>query len=646
MIHWTLLSEYFALILIVVIMLFFRDRRQVLSPRRRLFWLCLWTSVASITLNIITVHTIENIGFYTVGLNMVLNSAYFMLSVLMCTFVAYYLFQRVLEYVYDKHCLRRAVLALRLITGAFALIVLWNLKSGVIFSFDENGRYCRGPLNSIGFLAPILEVVVVLICYLRNRKSVSRATTHVIRLMPPVVLLLVAYQLVFPEQLLNGTISALTNLIIFISFQSSRIERDALTGLSNHSSFMAELTLRTDSRQHYQLILVTLNQFARVNQIYGHSCGDALLVQVADTMREMNENGSVFRYNSVEFVILLPGAAAEEQEQRLARVLARMRSAWSLGDTSAVVPAYVAEIDYNGQEWTAEQIVGYLDYCIQLAKTEDCELVRFDGATAQRHQRREYIIATMQEAVRTGSFQVWYQPIYHQDTGGFDSAEALIRLADDQGRPISPAEFIPVAEEIGLIDALSWIVLEGVCRLLGSGKVPQLKAVSINLSMPQFQCEDLSGRIGAVLKKYGVAPERLKLEVTERVLASNLDSVQRTMEEMNCRHLGFFLDDFGTGYSNFSSVLKLPFEAVKLDRSLMTGLTRDPRARLMADTMIPLFHKLGQQVIAEGIEDSQQADLALACGADAIQGFYYARPMPESQLAGWYRQQEALKVTK
>lgn len=636
MTRWSLLSEYFALILIVVIMLFFYDSHQVHSARRRLYWSCLILSAASILLNIASVHAIENIGRVSVELNMALNSAYFLVSVLMSTAITYYLFQRLLEFVYDKRCLQRARLALWLVMGAYTALLIWNLRSGVIFYFDQAGNYCRGPLNAAGFLAPVLEVALVLLCYFRNRKSVGRAVVRIMWTVPPVVVLLVLYQVAYPEQLLNGTISALANLIIFISFQSSRIERDGLTGVNNRRSFMEELTLRMASRQKYQVILVALKQFARVNQVYGHSSGDAILFQIAGALRKLSTGGRLFRYNSVEFLLLMPGSDEKDGEERLEQVMSCMRREWPLGEDHVSVPFCAAELTYSGQDCTPEQIVSYLEYCVRLAKEDGHELVRFDGETALRHRRREYLIQTMQAAVRDGRFQVWYQPVYHRDTGGFDSAEALIRLSDEQGQPISPAEFIPVAEENGLIDALSWIVLEGVCRLLGSGTVPELKTVSINLSMQQLARKDLAKRIEDMLQKYNVAPDRLKLEITERVLADNGELVRQTMEEMGRCRLEFLLDDFGTGYSNFSSVLGLPFEAVKLDRSLMLGLTDDPRSRLMADTIIPFFHKLGQQVVAEGIESREQAELALRCGADRIQGFYYARPMPESELAAWY----------
>ena len=636
MIRWPLLSEYFALILIIIIMLFFYDKRQVHSFRRRLYWCCLWLSVASILLNITSVYTIENFHRFPLWVNMLLNSAYFIVSVLMCSVIAFYLFQRMLEYVYDKRCLRRAAVGLTAVTLAYLLLTLWNLDSGVLFYFDQAGNYCRGPLNKVGFAVPAVELVMLITCYVRNRRSVGRAMVRIMCTVPTVVVLLVAYQLAYPEQLLNGAISALADLIIFISFQSSRIERDGLTGVYNRKSFLEELTLRTAGRQEYQVILVALKQFSRVNQVYGHGGGDAVLFQIASFLRSAAGGGRVFRFSSVEFALLLPG----REETQLEKVCRRFREDWMLGEDRVSVPACVAELTYRGQDWTPEQLIGYLEYSIRLAKEENRELVHFDGETARRHQRREYLIRTLQQAIRDGGFQVWYQPVYHRDTGSFHSAEALLRLSDDQGRSIPPGEFIPLAEETGMIDALSWIVLDGVCRFLGSGTVPELKSVSINLSMQQFLRKDLGQRIEEALERYGVAPERLKLEITERVLLDNTAYVRESMAELRRRKLNFYLDDFGTGYSNFSSVLDLPFEAIKLDRSLMVGLPDNPKARMMADTIIPFFHKLGETVVAEGIESRQQAELALRCGADRLQGFYYARPMPEAELVTWFRDQK------
>ena len=222
--------------------------------------------------------------------------------------------------------------------------------------------------------------------------------------------------------------------------------------------------------------------------------------------------------------------------------------------------------------------------------------------------------------------------MYRCGTGAFSSAEALLRLEDFQGRAVPPSVFIPLAEETGLIDELSWIVLEEVCRLLGGGQAAGLETVSINLSMQQFMDPDLTGRVTGCLARHGVSPERLKIEITERVLLQDLERMRKVMGELSAKGVRFYLDDFGTGYSNLSSVLDLPFECIKLDQSLLVAFPEDRRADMLVHTLLELFHKMGQRVVVEGVETAAQAEGLRRYDADWLQGYYYARPLPEERL--------------
>ena len=639
MIEWSLVSEYLALILIAIVALSFYDPDQPTTPRRRLFWACLGVSALAVVLNIASVYTLKFLpGAF--ALNFALCTLYFLVCVIMSTAVCYYLLQRVYEFVYDKSWLMRLKVVLTSIAVAFTLLLLWNVQSGVLFSIDGAGEYLRGPLNPIGYAASLLEAIVVVVAFLRNRESVGRAMTRIVRIAFPAVVLLVVFQLMFPEQLLNGAIGAVTVLIIYIGFQSCRIERDPLTGIANRQSFADELSLRLCGRQHCQIILVALRDFMRVNQVYGHPAGDSLLVQMSQALHRALPEGQVFRYNSVEFLLLAPGAGASSRARRLAAVRKCMDSPWKLGEYEVAQPYCTVDFPYTGQEFSSEKVVSYLEYCVRLAKDEKRDVVRFDSDIVRRYERREYVIGVMREALEEGRFQVWYQPIYYRERGTFASAEALLRLFDKQGRAISPEEFVPIAEQVGLTDELNWVVIEQVCELFASGRAPGLTSVTVNLSMRELMQRDLGHRITAKLAKHGVDPSCLKLEVTERILAENEHSVGAYMEDMVRHGLEFLLDDFGTGYSNLSRVLNLPFCAVKLDKSLMDGITCDSKAQMVTEALIQLFHKMGQAVVAEGIETAEQARRALELGADRIQGFYFARPMPADELVTWLNAKE------
>jgi len=264
--------------------------------------------------------------------------------------------------------------------------------------------------------------------------------------------------------------------------------------------------------------------------------------------------------------------------------------------------------------------------------------VRYDDEVGEKLRQRSGTIELMRRSIDEHRFQVWYQPVYccHHDL--FCSAEALLRLFDDEGKPIPPDVFIPLAEENGMIKELTWIVLDDVCRLLSSDTVPGLESVSLNLSMQQLLDTGLAGRIQEYLERYGVAPERIKVEITERFILHDARYANEQLAALAAVGVQIFMDDFGTGYSNLSSVLHFPFTAVKLDRSLIAPVLENQQASLMVNTLLNLFHEIGKRVVAEGVEQAEQAERLRACGVDMIQGFYYAKPMPEKELIEFFEE--------
>lgn len=365
MIRWSLTAEFLSFITIVILFLYYNERGRFPTHRRSLYLLCLCASGGSILLNALCVYAIAVPDLLPLWLNWLLNSLYFLLCVSVCSLIAGFLFALLLEHVYDKRCLHRALAVIIALTAGFALLTLWNLRSGVLFFFDEAGGYHRGPLNAMGYCILGVELVMLVLCYLRNRSSVSRPMVRVMHVLPPLLVLMTVFQRLYPGLLLNGTLLAQANLIVFISFHTRSVELDSLTGIRNRASFFRELTLRSGGR---------------------------------------------------------------------------------------------------------------------LARQENRPLVRFDPDVEARFRRRQHLVELMRSSIRQHRFQIWYQPVYCLHGRHFCSAEALLRLTDYDGAPISPGEFIPLAEETGLIDELSWIVLEEVCRFLGAGRADPLQYVSINLS--------------------------------------------------------------------------------------------------------------------------------------------------------------------
>lgn len=234
---WFLSAEIFSLIIIVILMLNFYERRWKNFEQRKIYQLCFLMSAGSILLNIICVHTIARAWDMPLWVNLFFNSAYFLLIMTVSTIIAYYLMYLLFEHIYLRSGLKKFKKLLTLLYVGYLLLLLYNVQSGILFYFDGNRIYRRGPLINSGYGIMGLQLLVLVIFTLRNKKSISNSMKRVMRILPPVILLLTIYQLIYPDVLFNGGIIVAANIIILVNFQSRSIEQDTLTVSGNRSSF-------------------------------------------------------------------------------------------------------------------------------------------------------------------------------------------------------------------------------------------------------------------------------------------------------------------------------------------------------------------------------------------------------------------------
>lgn len=638
---WFLSAELFSLIIIFILMLNLYERRWKDFLQRKVYRICLLTSAGSILLNILCVYMINQAWHFPLWVNLLCNSAYFLLIVAVSTTIAYYLMRLLYKHLYRPRQQRIFTGILIFLYLAFFALILHNLRSGIIFSFDNDRIYHRGPLINSGYGIMGIQLIMLICITLGNRKKISMSMKRVMRILPPIILLLTAYQLIFPDVLFNGGIIVAANIILLINFQSRSIEQDTLTYSGSRKSFHQEISLRLGNHQPFQAIVISIHSFRSINRRYGHEKGDLLLYEIAMYLENLNNSGNSFRVGNVSFTLLVPYTGMAASRKLLDTIYQRFSRPWIIEDTNVMLEAFFAELICTDQDWNATDILEFLDFSLSLAKDRPDHLVRFDESVYREMEQRSQIIKRMQQSVRENLFQVWYQPIYHCATGRFEKAEALVRMVDSDGNPIPPSVFIPLAEQHGLISEISDIVLKHAGQLLSNTDPEQLSAVSVNLSMQEFMSADLITNLQTLSGQYHFDPGRLHLELTERVLSENIPRMHEVMTQLHQMRFQFSLDDFGTGYSNLSAVLDCSFSSIKLDKSLIDEYSDNKRFTIIVDTMMNLFHQMGCQVIAEGVETEKQARALISRGADWIQGFYYARPMPEAEFLRFLREQNA-----
>ena len=413
---------------------------------------------------------------------------------------------------------------------------------------------------------------------------------------------------------------------------------DVLSGLMNRARLQQALeellAAQPATGRRVALYFVDIDHFKTINDTFGHEGGDFLLTTVAARMRAMTRSAdAVARVGGDEFVIAQTDVIDKAQAESFAR---RIRSV--LG-----APAH-----YNGQEMrstftvgvalapddgdTVERLLRSADLALYAGKEAGRDCVRFFAREMDESlQKRISLEKTIREAIAHDSFVLHYQPIVEIHGKRLIGFEALARLPGPDGKLISPVEFIPVAEEIRVIDKIGAWVLREACRTAVTW--PKELTVAVNLSPAQFETGQVEDAVTAALEESGLSPKRLELEITETLLLTRTEATMTTLRRLKQKGLAVVMDDFGTGYSSLSYLWKFPFDKIKIDRSFMEGFEKSGRdAETVVKTIIALGREMKMRVTVEGVEAASQIDFLYDAQADAVQGFYFGAPLPAERL--------------
>lgn len=421
---------------------------------------------------------------------------------------------------------------------------------------------------------------------------------------------------------------------------------DPLTDLPNRRLLQDRLehALTTTARSRHvgALLLIDLDNFKALNDTWGHDKGDLLLKQVALRMRAcVRDVDTVARLGGDEFVVLIDDAGSIVPEaianaRRVAeKVLERLGAPYDIAGREHRSGTSIGVSLFGVETTTGEDVLKRSDVAMYQAKAAGRNTVRFfDPAMQFAVEARAALEVDLRASLSRDELELHYQPQVGPDDHVV-GAEALLRWTHPERGPVSPGEFIPVAEQSGLIVELGEWVLRQACAQLaswaGRPHTAQL-TLAINVSVHQFRQPDFVDKVRRALEQHRVAPSRLKLEITESMFAADQESIIDKMRLIKALGVGFSLDDFGTGYSSLSYLRRLPLDQLKIDQSFVREVLTDPNDAVIARTVIALGQSLGLSVIAEGVETQGQRDFLAAHGCDYCQGYLISRPVPIGQL--------------
>lgn len=422
---------------------------------------------------------------------------------------------------------------------------------------------------------------------------------------------------------------------------------DSLTGLPNQASFFERLDAMIKAADRTgtacAVLRLDLDGFKNINDSLGHVIGDRLLQEVGNRLKDcLSETDVTARFGGDEFMVALPGVKGIEHVTSVAEKIRR-----------AIAHTTYALDGYNLAVTTSIGIALYPDDGsdkVELSKSADAATFHakkmgrnnYQFHTADMNAKALALLQMehgLRQALERGEFHVHYQPQLDLGTGKIVGAEALVRWQHPELGVISPAQFIPLAEERGLIAPIGEWMLREACRQNREWQkagLPPL-VVAVNLSALQFEQKDIPGMIARVLRSCGLAPEFLELELTESAIMRDAESTVNTMRTLKGIGVALSLDDFGTGYSSLSHLKRFPLDKLKIDQSFVRGLPHDPDDLAISTSIIGIGKALGLKVIAEGVETAAQLKVLQERGCDEIQGYYVTKPLAALEFAQFVR---------
>lgn len=497
----------------------------------------------------------------------------------------------------------------------------WTLHFFSTPAFESIAHSNQPQLFAIGSLVVDLLLFLILMLIARHRKATERAT-----------------------QEFREAEAEIRSLAFY----------DPLTSLPNRRMLLDELhksvSRNAQKQQFGALLFLDLDNFKTLNDSLGHEIGDQLLIQVAQRLRSnLRDDDIVARLGGDEFVMIIDGLAAEADEAHsiaksiATKLISAISTLYRLGEHECRCTGSIGITLFSEKGTRIDELLRQADLAMYQAKDAGRNSIRFFEQVMQADiTARSRMEHELYQALEAEHFRLYFQPQLDRD-GRTVGVEALIRWVHPEKGFVSPGEFIPLAEDTGLILPIGhWVLREACARLVAWKNQPDAcnLTIAVNVSAQQFRLPFFVEELISLIEYTGANPRHLKLEITESMLLSDLDEAIRKMTALRNFGISFSLDDFGTGYSSLAYLKRLPLNQIKIDQSFVRDVLLDPNDAAICRAVIALSKSLGLQVIAEGVEQQEQWQFLMTEGCDQAQGYLYAKPLPETDLLAWLEQRQ------
>lgn len=517
--------------------------------------------------------------------------------------------------------------------AAMLLAVTANLRTGWLFYFDQEGRFIRGSFHFLlyGYVFFFMLVIVAfMLLYGKTAEKEIRRTIWRFWFIEAACLFL---QIAAERILLTGFGLSVGLWLIYLTMNNPGEYTDSMTGLFDKQYFDKWIGEKLYRKESFHLLAVDARNMKQINRIYGTRVGDQLLIRAAKGFREITDSVQIFRITGNCFLAVLDSLT--DYEKARDGIEEFLKKPFFIENEKVSFHAAICGIMNAEKLEKEDSILSYIEYMISLIQNrQDTVLIQSDSKILEGFRYEQEVEHFLQKAVKEDLFEVYYQPVYSIKNQDFITLEALSRLKHPALGMIPPDVFIGIAEKQGMISAVGCLQLHKVCRFIKEHEyiMKKIRNVKFNLSPSELMKPGYSHVLIGIIQGYGLDPGYFQFEITENVATEYSESFCTAIDDFAEVGIHMCLDDFGSGYANLNAVLRIPFSAVKMDRSLLSGVSSDPQTATFYRSIVMILQHMGYKVIAEGAETEKEVKLLEKWGVDMIQGYYFSRPLCEEKL--------------
>lgn len=501
-----------------------------------------------------------------------------------------------------------------------------------IFYFDENLVYQSGPLKFLLYLIPIAFLLLGLRKFILNAKLLNDFQKVTIIFYSVAVTIAVLIQYLFPRYLIILFVSSVVILMVYLSLENPLDYLFENTYCYNLRAFMSTMETKMENKEDFSVVTFSFTDGEYILKYLGYQNVNLLTKQMIRRLQKDYRQKDVYYIDNYRFAVVV------NKRTGVDKTVDNLRKSFEkvvhFDNVSVALKLYFVVLHYPEFVRNTDEVLYAINYYYKKkVQTADGRIITATKEALASRQRENEVLYLIRNAIKNDSFEVYFQPIYEEKTGTFGSAETLVRLYDEELGFISPDEFIPLAEQYGLIMEIGDIILKKVFRFWNEVKPRKygVKYIDVNLSMIQCVQPGFAEHLKHMMYEYEIPSDCIKYEITESISVPNQAIVHSMMQQMIATGTEFFLDDYGTGFSTATYLIDLPFSVVKVDKSILWQATKNNDAMLILKNIIHMIKDLKKGCLVEGVETEEMETLLRGMECDYYQGYFFSKPLPEKE---------------